>query len=300
MMKSPELLRGRAPSKSRSKRQLAMKRLIATFLGCLFIVSTQGQQVSQSPTEFIVLRTHRVVTHGDDATLNCSIVGAGNAAQVTCTYHAPPKETGSAGGGFVGGFAQGMASTPKVHYLALVVGSDHVGYVISCRAGLLSGCQPLSTGQVLRGFVQGEKLSVFVDTKAKTYTVETSAYIGPLTQKESPSESTSSPKREELGTEPSVRLAVEKSGKSASSPSGQADQPAYPANAAKVMVSSEPSGADIYVDGNFMGSTPSQIPLPAGSHTVRIEAKGQKPWGRTVTLTAGGDVTLQAVLSAVQ
>lgn len=66
------------------------------------------------------------------------------------------------------------------------------------------------------------------------------------------------------------------------------------------MFSSEPSGADIYVDGNFMGSTPSQIQLAAGSHTVRIETKGQKPWSRAVTVTAGGKVTIQAVLSAEQ
>ncbi len=58
------------------------------------------------------------------------------------------------------------------------------------------------------------------------------------------------------------------------------------------MFSSEPTGADIYVDAIFMGNTPSQILLAAGSHSVRIEAKGQKPWSRPVTLTAGGKVTL--------
>ena len=31
---------------------------------------------------------------------------------------------------------------------------------------------------------------------------------------------------------------------------------------AKVSVASEPPGADVYVDGNFVGSTPSLLPLP--------------------------------------
>jgi hypothetical protein len=66
------------------------------------------------------------------------------------------------------------------------------------------------------------------------------------------------------------------------------------------MVSSEPTGADIYVDENFMGNTPSLIELPPGSHAVRVEARGQKPWGRTVNLTSGSKITLQAVLDSEQ
>jgi hypothetical protein len=66
------------------------------------------------------------------------------------------------------------------------------------------------------------------------------------------------------------------------------------------MVSSEPTGGDIYVDGNFMGNTPSLIELPAGSHTVRVEAKGHTPWSRAVSLTAGSKITVQAVLDPTQ
>jgi PEGA domain len=75
------------------------------------------------------------------------------------------------------------------------------------------------------------------------------------------------------------------------------DQASSPADTAKVMVSSEPSGTEIYVDGNFMGNTPSLIDLPAGSHTVRVEAKGRASWSRTATLTTGSKITVQAVLS---
>jgi hypothetical protein len=47
-----------------------------------------------------------------------------------------------------------------------------------------------------------------------------------------------------------------------------------------------------------MGNTPSLIELLAGSHTVRVDAKGQKSWSRVVSLTAGSKVSIQAVLSS--
>jgi hypothetical protein len=79
---------------------------------------------------------------------------------------------------------------------------------------------------------------------------------------------------------------------------GQTPANALNANAATVSFSSDPSGADIYVDGNFMGSTPSQVQLPAGTHGVRIESKGRKIWNRTINLTASGTVSLNAILDA--
>jgi len=99
--------------------------------------------------------------------------------------------------------------------------------------------------------------------------------------------------------EPSVKLTVYTEKSDGSGPlAGQPGPANSTASTAKVMISSEPSGGDIYVDGNFMGNTPSLVELSAGSHTVRVQAKGQKPWNRTVNLTAGSKVTLQAALDA--
>ena len=188
-----------------------------------------------------------------------------------------------------------------MYHVALVVGSNHVGYVVSCGDGLVwrIKCHPLATGQVLKGAVQGDSLAVTIDSKARTYRIETSAYVGPLTTRTGVSESSMSPAPQEPSSEPSVKLAVEKSDKSASSPGTQADQPDSLPTTAEVMVISEPSSADILVDGAFMGNTPSQLQLAAGSHTVRIEANGKKPWSRAITLTAGGKITIKAVLEAV-
>jgi hypothetical protein len=232
------------------------------------------------------MRTDRVVVStGESTHLNCSVVGAGDAAQLSC-------ESNTSGSG-----------VPLVYHVALVVGSDKVGYVVSCGGGLVwrIGCHPLSAGQVVKGSVENGKLHVSVGSKTKTYRIETSAYIGAL-GKGPPDQSTTAaapPNAESTAPEPSVKLAVhtETTGGS-SSDAGQPDQPSVPANTAKVMVSSDPTGGDIYVDGNFMGNAPSLIELSAGSHTVRVEAKGQKPWSRVVSLTVGSKVTLQAVLDA--
>lgn len=63
----------------------------------------------------------------------------------------------------------------------------------------------------------------------------------------------------------------------------------------KLLVESVPERADIEVDGNFMGNTPSAIELPSGEHTVVVSKSGYKPWQRKIKL-AGGDVKLSTEL----
>lgn len=65
---------------------------------------------------------------------------------------------------------------------------------------------------------------------------------------------------------------------------------------AVVAINSTPEGADITVDGKFIGDTPSTARLPSGDRVISIEKAGYKPWKRTVTLTEGGTVTLDATL----
>jgi hypothetical protein len=79
----------------------------------------------------------------------------------------------------------------------------------------------------------------------------------------------------------------------------QTDSPVEPGPAAlpaSVMVKSNPSGADINIDGKFMGSTPSAVQLTPGEHQVSIEKEGMTPWQRTMTLTAGGSSMIDATL----
>ncbi len=51
---------------------------------------------------------------------------------------------------------------------------------------------------------------------------------------------------------------------------------------ATLEISSTPPNADIEVDGNFIGNTPSSLGLASGEHTVKITKSGYKPWQRKI------------------
>ncbi|MFN7925286.1 MAG: PEGA domain-containing protein [Bryobacteraceae bacterium] len=66
-------------------------------------------------------------------------------------------------------------------------------------------------------------------------------------------------------------------------------------SSAKVSIVSPVPGADIEVDGAFVGSTPSTIPMASGQHQVVVR-QGAKSWQRTVQVNDSSAVTLRAVL----
>lgn len=70
---------------------------------------------------------------------------------------------------------------------------------------------------------------------------------------------------------------------------------AVPAPSPKISVASTPDGADIEIDGSFVGNTPSVIELPAGEHVVILKKSGYKPWERKLKVT-GGDIKITAEL----
>jgi hypothetical protein len=65
--------------------------------------------------------------------------------------------------------------------------------------------------------------------------------------------------------------------------------------ASNVAVSSTPAGADIYLDQNFMGNTPSTISVPPGKHSVSVKKDGFRDWTRDMNFS-GGSITLNAAL----
>ncbi len=72
--------------------------------------------------------------------------------------------------------------------------------------------------------------------------------------------------------------------------------PAESANPGLVFVKSSPAGADITVDGGFVGDTPSDLRLPPGKHQITVHKSGFKSWQRTMTVFAGGSVSLNVKL----
>lgn len=66
--------------------------------------------------------------------------------------------------------------------------------------------------------------------------------------------------------------------------------------AAKLHIESSPSGADIEVDGGFVGNTPSDIQVAEGDHTVVVKKSGFKDWERKLKSTAGSSVHISSEL----
>jgi len=66
---------------------------------------------------------------------------------------------------------------------------------------------------------------------------------------------------------------------------------------AQMQVSSDPAGADIEIDGNFVGNTPSTLNVRTGQHQISVKKSGFKPWDRKM-MVSGGQVNVNATLEA--
>jgi hypothetical protein len=62
-----------------------------------------------------------------------------------------------------------------------------------------------------------------------------------------------------------------------------------------ISITSIPPGADLEVDGKFVGNTPSSVSLASGEHAIKVTKKGYKAWERNLT-ASGGSVNLNAEL----
>jgi hypothetical protein len=64
--------------------------------------------------------------------------------------------------------------------------------------------------------------------------------------------------------------------------------------------SSTPPGAEITVDGKYMGNTPSEIGVSTGTHVVAISMPGFAEWKRELTVAADSAVNVTASLQKAQ
>jgi hypothetical protein len=64
----------------------------------------------------------------------------------------------------------------------------------------------------------------------------------------------------------------------------------------KLSIVSIPDSADIELDGNFVGNTPSDIQAAEGEHAITVKKTGFKDWERKIKVSGGSSVRLNAEL----
>jgi hypothetical protein len=68
----------------------------------------------------------------------------------------------------------------------------------------------------------------------------------------------------------------------------------------KCNFSSTPAGADIMLDGKYVGSTPSEIELATGTHVVIFSMTGFAQWKRDLTVLPGSALNVSGILQKDQ
>jgi hypothetical protein len=86
-----------------------------------------------------------------------------------------------------------------------------------------------------------------------------------------------------------MRLDMAKFGVAHQVPAGQ--DPAQ----ASLVIDSAPVGADIEIDGAFVGNAPSTVTIAAGNHDIVLKKKGFADWSKKLNVT-GGNIHLSAEL----
>jgi PEGA domain-containing protein len=64
-----------------------------------------------------------------------------------------------------------------------------------------------------------------------------------------------------------------------------------------VRISSDPGGADVFLDGSFVSSTPAVLRLQAGTYKIAVKMSGYADWEREIKILPGAEVNLNARLS---
>jgi len=93
-----------------------------------------------------------------------------------------------------------------------------------------------------------------------------------------------------------VKMDIAKFQPTSSSPTQTAVASPNASTSGKMQIESTPAGADIEVDGSFVGNTPSDVLLTEGEHNISLKKTGFKDWERKLKVSAGSSVHLSAEL----
>jgi hypothetical protein len=67
-----------------------------------------------------------------------------------------------------------------------------------------------------------------------------------------------------------------------------------------ILIESDPTDAQIYLNGEYFGSTPKRIPLPMGKYDLKLKNEGYHEWQAQVELSEPGEMPITVKLEPIQ
>ena len=64
-------------------------------------------------------------------------------------------------------------------------------------------------------------------------------------------------------------------------------------------ITSDPDGAEIFLDDKFIGTTPATLHLTEGAHTLILKSEGHANWIRSINILKESTVTVKAALRPI-
>jgi len=188
------------------------------------------------------------------------------------------------------------SKNPSSQSIMLVQDGEGKSYRIACTTdSRWSKCAPLPVGETFEAHKDKHGITiVYRDSKGK----ERKQLYQFLAAAPAPQSGAAA------DSQPRAAAPVQNSPAPASAPPPASAQGGFPEKPLPEKVrcnfSSTPSGAEITVDGRYVGNTPSEIGLSVGTHVVVFSMTGFVQWKRELTVAADSVVNVTASLQKTQ
>jgi hypothetical protein len=143
------------------------------------------------------------------------------------------------------------------------------------------------------GAEKGKEYAAYVDVSATVKVPDNPAPPPPEPPKPTATPTSANPQVATPPTSTSGQTPVVSTPSSAVPP---ASTLALPEEPALVDFNSNPPGADILIDGNLVGNTPSTLHVDAGRHLIQLRIGGYRSWTRTMKVEPGSSPLIRATL----
>lgn len=158
-----------------------------------------------------------------------------------------------------------------------------------------SRCAPLLKGESFEARKEKHGLIVYYVDDVGKLRKQFYAYVGagPINRSEAAAAVAHLPANAATPAAPSV--AISAAAISAQAPAA-ANGFSVSQESVKCSFTSSPSGSEVRLDGEYVGSTPSEISVRPGKHDVVVSMPGFASWEREMTVSSGSELTVNAVL----